>query len=298
MSSQLRVAMRKYPHTEGLMDGSLSVPGAELTFADVSPIHEAFAPMVRELAFDVSELATATWLQASEAAIDIVGLPVITLGNLPHRALYTLDRPDKPAPEDLRGTRIGIRAYAQTTGLWLRGALKEAYGLEASEVTWVTTEGPHVEDAPEPANVERTDRSLVEELRAGEISAVVLGAPFAAQVDGIVPLIPDWERRQEAYEKSHGWVPANHLVVVKGELARDRPDLVRALYRTLSDSIDRTRSAGQLTPQQRAIGHGVSKSLLDMVDTGLSYARDQHIIGADFTAADLFAPAIEILGKD
>jgi 4,5-dihydroxyphthalate decarboxylase len=290
-------ALRRYPHTAPLLDGTLTVQGAQLGFADVEPIHEAFAPMVREQRYDVSELALFTLLQAVEAGVPLAALPVVTLGNFPHRSLYVWgDR--RIAPAELRGKRVGVRAYSQTTGVWARGVLSDTYGVAAQDVTWVTTEGPHVATAPEPANVERTQEDLAALLRAGDLASVVLGAPFAAKVDGLAPLLPDWEDQQEEFFAEHGWVPANHLVVMRRDLLQSDPALARAVYRALAAGIDAARlgeSAGSV--RERAVGYGVNDRLLAMLSTAIRYAREQDVISGDLDAADLFSDFEKYVGE-
>ena len=39
---------------------------------------------------------------------------------------------------DLAGKRVGVRSYAQTTGLWIRGVLRHEYGVDLDKVTWMT----------------------------------------------------------------------------------------------------------------------------------------------------------------
>jgi len=270
---RLTAALRRSPRTASLLDGDL------LDVADVDPIHEAFAPMVRSLRYDVSELAVATLLQAVEAGVPIAALPVVLVGNFPHRSLYVCEG-RRIDPPDLRGRRVGVRAYSQTTGLWARGVLSDTYGVPSREVTWVTTEGSHVAGVPEPANVERTSQNLVGALREGDLAAVVLGRPFAEKVGGIVPLIPDWETQQEKFFDRHGWVPANHLVVVKRDLLRSEPDLIRRVYHGLGT------------------GRGVSPALLDMLGTAIRYAHEQQVIRRDLDAAELFADFETYVGQE
>ncbi|KAA9159040.1 hypothetical protein FPZ12_021045 [Amycolatopsis acidicola] len=282
---RLTAALRRYPHTAPLLDGGL------LDAADIDPIHEAFAPMVRSLRYDVSELAVATLLQAFEAGVAIAALPVVLLGNFPHRALYVWGNGKHVEPADLAGRRVGVRAYSQTTGLWARGILEDTYGVSSRDVTWVTTEGPHVATAKDPANVERTSGNLVDALRGGDLASIVLGAPFAAKVDGLAPLIRDWESRQEKFYAERGWVPANHLVVVRRDLLRSEPDLVRAVYSGLTAGID----GGAAT---RAVRYGLSPGLLDMLRTAIRYAHDQEIIRREFDARELFADFEKFVSED
>lgn len=67
MTQTLSIAAKSYPHTAFLTDPGFTVAGRAVELAAADPIYKAFAPMVRELRYDVSELAIATFLQAREA---------------------------------------------------------------------------------------------------------------------------------------------------------------------------------------------------------------------------------------
>ena len=78
-------------------------------------------------------------------------------------------------PEDLAGKRIGVRAYSQTTGVWLRGILLDTYGVDHRSITWVTEEDAHVQEYRDPANVVRIapGQDLKAMLLSGEIDAAI-----------------------------------------------------------------------------------------------------------------------------
>ena len=65
MAVEWQAAVGLYPHTRALRSGEVASDRLRLVFADMPTINRAFAPMVREARFDVSEMAIATFLQAS-----------------------------------------------------------------------------------------------------------------------------------------------------------------------------------------------------------------------------------------
>jgi len=134
MSAPLKIALRGYPHTQHLLDGRVGLEGHEVDYVEVEPIHRAFAPMVRELRYDVCELAIATLFQAIEAGVPVAALPVVLHGNFHHSSLWGWGD-QQLRPEDLSGRRVGVRAYSQTTGLWVRGVLNDTFGVRAQDVT-------------------------------------------------------------------------------------------------------------------------------------------------------------------
>ena len=78
-------------------------------------------------------------------------------------------------PEDLRGKRIGVRAWSQTTGVWVRGILLDAYGVDHRDITWITEEDAHVSECQDPPNVHRIapGQDLGTMLLTGEIDAAI-----------------------------------------------------------------------------------------------------------------------------
>ena len=276
----LTVLLGDYPHTRPLKDGTFTAPGVDCRFPSSSPLYPAFARMVRDLEFDVCELALATYLQAREAGVPITLLPVVLIGGTHHRSLTRL--PDGPAlaPGELAGQRIGVRSYSQTTGLWVRGILREQYGVDACEVTWVTTEAPHVRQYREPAYVTRSSAGRVADLlRDGEVAAAVLGPrAIGGQAEGLVPVIPDAAAAERAWLDRHGFVAANHVVVVRDDVLRADPDAVRALYHALTEAISATAGRRDDSPAGRAVAAGWSEQLAGCLDLAARYALEQELV--------------------
>src|SRR5262249_57146833 len=117
--------------------------------------YKAFKPMVREHAFDASELALVTYLQAKAYNKGLKLLPAAMLARFQHGAmLYNAER-GLLKLSDLPGKRIGARSYSQTTGVWLRGIIENDYGVDLSKAQWVIFEDGHVAEAKDPPEVIR-----------------------------------------------------------------------------------------------------------------------------------------------
>jgi 4,5-dihydroxyphthalate decarboxylase len=270
------VVLGNSPHALLIKDGTIPVPGADLEFPEIDPVYKAFAPMVRELRYDFSEMAIATYLQAREAGKPISLLPVVLVGGPHHRSLVQL--PGPAGPRDLIGRRVGVRSYTQTTGMWVRGMLREEFGVEADQITWVTTEGPHVAEYTEPSFVERTSRTLADLLRDGDIAAAI-GVPASGAA---VPVIPDADAAARAWSARHHTTPVNHMLTVRTELIDSDPGTVRSLYRAFTQAIDQTGAGGAIT-------YGLNDELLVALDTAIGYARDQDLLRKPVTADEIFA---------
>jgi 4,5-dihydroxyphthalate decarboxylase len=234
----LRAAVGTYKHTAALKSGQVASARLRLDFADVSPVNRAFAPMVREGRFDVCEMAIATFLQAKAYGKPLVLLPVTVAARFQEGALLcrATDRALR-GPADLAGRRVGVRAYSQTTGMWLRGILAEDHGVRPEQVRWVTFEDAHVAEYRDPPWAERAPASadMLAMLRAGELDAVVVGNDGPNDLR-LRTVFPDPAEAGEAFRRRHGFVPVNHLVTVRRELAESRPDLVAELLRMFREA--------------------------------------------------------------
>lgn len=226
----LRAAVGAYPHTSALMDGRISSNLLTLDFASVTPISRAFAPMVRDLRFDVSEMAIATFLQAKACGKALVLLPVVLAARFQEAALLCRADSSIRGPADLAGKRVGVRAYSQTTGMWLRGSLAETYGVQPSDIQWSTFEDAHVAEIRDPAWAERASAGseLLPLLEANQLDAVIVGNDLPADA-GLRPVFADAKSAGEAFFQRHAFVPVNHMVAMRRELAVRHPELVTEL---------------------------------------------------------------------
>jgi len=283
-----------HPSTKALKSGQVSSPLVTFDYNEVKVANTQFKAMVRDLKYDFGELAIVTYLQAKAYGKPYVLLPATIVGrNQHHTIFYNADKGTLTA-RGLNGKRIGVRAYTQTTGAWVRGFLAEDYGVDLDSVTWVTFEDPHVAEYRDPAIVERAPEGKVlkQMLLDGEIDAAILGD--VAEESPLKHLIPDHEDAGRSWARAHGGVPINHLAVMREAIVQSRPDVVREVYRVLRES----RAAAALPtgaddPLRFGIG-GIRRSL-DQIAT---YAFDQGLIPRRVSADELFADAARVLGGE
>jgi 4,5-dihydroxyphthalate decarboxylase len=141
---RVRTLLGDYPETAALKQGKIASDRLTLNFAGYSPPHTGFKAMVREQAFDISEMAIVTYLIAKSHNKPMVLLPAVVMGRFQHdHAIYNADR-GVLTPADLKGKRVGIRSFTTTTGAWIRGILSNDYGVDLASIEWVTFEEPHV----------------------------------------------------------------------------------------------------------------------------------------------------------
>jgi 4,5-dihydroxyphthalate decarboxylase len=257
----------------------------DFDFADVKVSNTAFKPLVREAKFDVAELAIVTFLQAKTYGKPYVLIPATVLGRGQHHTIAYSPERGELKPSDLAGKRVGVRAYTQTTGAWVRGFLADDYGVDTAEVRWVTFEDPHLAEYKDPDFVTRAGegKTLVQMLLDGELDAAIVGD--ALPDPRLKPLIPDADAVARRWAQTHGGVPINHMMVVRGAIAKSGPDIVQEIYRLLQES---RRAApppagGLLDPWR--FGVEENRRSLEIV---IDYSFRQKLIARKFSVDELF----------
>lgn len=284
-----RTLLGTYPATAALKRGAVPSSLVELAFADIDHVPTAFKALVRDGAFDVAELAIVTYLQARVFNKPYVLLPAVIAGRDQHRSLVYNPALGALDPSDLPNRRIGVRAYTQTTGTWLRGILAEDYGVDFRTLRWVTFEEPHLAEYVDPPWVERAPagKRLRQMLLDGELDAAVFGSE--APGPPLVGLIPDPDKAAARWAARHGGTPINHMIVVRDALSRERPDVVREIFRLLLES---QKAAGIASG---AFPFGV-EPLRTRLAVIVEFAWQQRLIPRRLSVDELFDETTRTLG--
>ncbi len=234
--SKLYTLLGDYPNTTALKTGAVTSALVDFTFADVKVSNTAFKPLVREARFDLGELAVVTYLQAKAYGKPYVLIPATVLGRGQHHTIaYNPDR-GRLSAFDLTGKRVGVRAYTQTTGAWVRGFLADDYKIDPTKIHWVTFEDPHLAEYKDPDFVKRAPegKSMVQMLIDGELDAAIVGDKLPDP--RFAPLIEDADTAARTWAEKHGGIPINHMMVIRSAIATSRPDVVKEIYRVLRES--------------------------------------------------------------
>ena len=268
----IRIAIGDYPHTLALKRGEIKSDWLTLDFIEVKPMHHAFKPMVREHAYDASEMALTTFFQAKEHSKGLRLLPATMLARFQHGALLYNASRGELAPRDLAGKRIGVRSWNQTTAAWLRGILANDYGVDFSKVKWFTFEDGHVAEAKDPSGVIRATKDMTQMLIDGELDAAIYGAAMPNDKN-LKPIFADPDAEALAWYAKHKLVPVNHMVVVTDELARDNPKAVAELYRLLEAARKAAPPKGEI--DTAPFGKNTNRKALELL---MSYAVQQRLV--------------------
>jgi 4,5-dihydroxyphthalate decarboxylase len=276
MAMRLRTLLGDHPCTAALKDGSISSDAVAFDFADYSPTHKGFKPMVREQAFDVSEMAIVTCLMAKSFGKPMVLVPCVVMARFQYAYALTNAKFGTLAPSDLNGKRVGIRSFTTTTGAWLRGILANDYGVDLDSIDWVTFEDAHVAEFRDTTVRAPQGKQIVQMLLDGELDAV-LGEK--SDHPGLKPLFADAAGEEKSWFAKHGVMPINHMVVVSEELSRTHPEAVREVFGMLRQS---AACAPAASPQFNA---GEIRRSLELI---IRYTAQQGLIPREFAVDELF----------
>jgi 4,5-dihydroxyphthalate decarboxylase len=239
----LKIAIADHPQTSGVRNGSIPIEGVDAEFVTVKPQIGAFRRMVRDVEFDVCELAPTTYIIARAYDAPFIALPIFVVRRFHHGGL--LVRPDAgiQTPKDLEGKKVGVRAYSVTTGVWTRQVLIDEFGLDSSKVTWVVDDEEHVTQLKLPSNVIHAPEgsSLADMMAKGELSAGFganagigrTGAPTGGwkEVEADYPdLLPNATELEAEYYARTGVYPMHGTVVVKDSVLAEHPWVAKSIF--------------------------------------------------------------------
>jgi 4,5-dihydroxyphthalate decarboxylase len=245
--------------------------GAQPERADITPVHKASRGFVNRSAADLCELAIVTVLQAVAHGKPVLLLPVTTLGRHQHQTLVTLR---DLTVADVEGHSVGVRAWSQTTGVWMRGFLTEQYGIDLRRAHWTTYEGHHVEGAEDPSWVNRAQEGtkLPQDFLDGRVDFGIMGNELPRD-DRIRTAIEGAREVAEQWSKDHGFIPVNHVVGISEAAAAEHRDAVLAAYDALRAVLDAQEEGGPFPL------HPVGFDALRPAFTqAAAYALDQDVI--------------------
>jgi 4,5-dihydroxyphthalate decarboxylase len=273
-----------YSNTAALKQGHVPSDLVDLEFAEVKVANTGFKPLLREHRFDLSELAIVTYLQANACGKPYTLLPVVVLARGQHHTLAYNPERGPLRPQDLAGRRVGVRAYTVTTGVWVRGMLQEQYGVDLDKVQWVSFEEPHLTEYTDPSSIERAPKGkdMVAMLLDGELDAAVVGDKMPDP--RLQQLIPDSGAAGKDWAAKHGH-PINHMLVIRDQIARARPDAVREVFRLFKESRDRAVQAGKADAAMLQFGVEPNRRALETI---IDLCVAQKLIPRRFSVDELF----------
>ncbi len=303
----LRTVTRTQGNNAALKDGTVVPAGFKFDFEEVPVLAHAFRRMVRELEFDVCEMALTTYLCAREHGVPLTALPIFLVRAYHHGAILHNVEFSLRNPRELEGKCVGVdRGYTVTTGVWARAILQEEYGVDLSKITWVLSGDEHVQNYKPPPNVLSIEpgKSIEQLLGSGELAAAINITTDDVNVE---PLIPNALEAGFAAFKSRGHYPINHLVVVRDEVLDAHPGVAMAVLNAFAESknlylerlreqrIKKLTSEDQLHIRMMEIAgdplpYGIAPNRA-VLENLIAHATAQQILRKPTEIESLFAPS-------
>ena len=228
-----------------LLDGRVTIPG--VTLRREPEEDDIFRRALRERAFEISELSMSSHIVTTvRGDAPYVGVPVFLSRAFRHSAIYVRTDRGITRAADLAGRTIGLPEYQQTAALWVRGMLREHYGVDTRGIAWRTG------GLEKPGQGERVALTLppgldVRAVEAGEtlngmladgrLDAVIAPRPpscFDRRTAPVARLFPEYRREEEAYHRATGFFPIMHLLTVRKDVAAAHPGLPVALFKAFA----------------------------------------------------------------
>lgn len=287
---KLDIASWNYDRTRLLADGTVEIDGVDATFQSARIVPQIFEGMIRQRAYDVSELGMTYFLRTFEdGASPFVAIPVFLNRAFRHGAIYVNKASGIRRPEDLVGKRIGeLALYGHDAGVMVKGILSDDFGVRPEQSRWLIggidfpIEPIEFVPRPVPEGVEveyaAKGVDLGELLEAGEIDVLISADIPKCVLEKslrVGRLFEDYVAVERNYYRLTGVFPIMHTVVVPRELADDQPELVKAVYQ------------GFLTAKDQMAAHyafGMTFNNMDVMVPGLTRLMEENrdLLGADW----------------
>ncbi len=310
----LTLACTNSDRTRPLMDGRFRVTGADITFIPGEP-EDIFRRALRDRAFDVSELSMGSHIvTTARGDAPYVGVPVFLSRAFRHSAVYVRTDRGIRSAADLAGRTIGLPEYQQTAALWVRGFLREQYGVDTKGIAWRTGGERIAITLPAGFDVKPLGRDLEAALAAGEIDALIGPRPPRCFLDRSAPvdrLWPDTRAEEQAWFGRTGFFPIMHCLAVRRDVVERNPwlpvELFRAFTAAKRASVDELRLvnvlrvslpwiAAEAEAQIAAMGgnpwpYGFARNR-DEIAAMIRYAVADGLAAQEITPEALFHPSV------
>jgi 4,5-dihydroxyphthalate decarboxylase len=318
----LTLAISEYDHVRDLTTGVVEAEGVELTHLPL-PIEEIFYRFTRFREWEVSELSMGKYVSlVSQDDASLTAIPVFPSRVFRHSAIYVRANGPVRHPRDLAGRRVGIPEWAQTAGIYARGALVHQYGVRLEDVEWqqAGVDEPGREEKvalklpPGVRITPRADRTLDGLLLAGEVDALITARPpesVRQRRPEVARLFPDAMAVERAYWRETGIFPIMHVVAIRRDVLERHPWVAMSLYKAFSEarrrSVARARevSASRFplpwVPEQVAQAcelfgddfwpYGIEANRRTL-DAFLGFALEQGVCHRVVTVEELFPPEV------
>src|SRR4051812_4681173 len=136
MDLELSIALTNSVFSRPLVDGRVSPQGIRLIPTSIHA-SEMYWRQLRFGDFDVSEMSLSSLLIShSRGDKRWMALPIFTMRRFFHIDILVRADAGIDEPGDLKGKRVAVPEYQQTSAVWCRGVLEHEFGVHARDMNW------------------------------------------------------------------------------------------------------------------------------------------------------------------
>lgn len=319
----LTVACGDYDRTKALQDGSVQAEGIRLNYIPLQA-EEIFWRMGGHKEFDASEMSFSNHItMVSRGNAPFVGIPVFPSRYFRHSCVFINTDSGIQKPQDLKGKRVGAPEYSITAAVWIRGMLKDDYGVGTADVEWLAG------GQEEPGRKERValklpseiklrfiapDKTLNGMLESGEIHALISARAPSCFIKGhpkIKRLFPNYKEVEVDYYKRTKIFPIMHVLVIRRAVYEQHPWVARSLYKAFCEAKERAIQSmhisntlactlpwmfAEIEQLKQIFGpdwwpYGIEANR-HAIETLIRYMGEQGLIDKPLKAEEVFAPNV------
>src|SRR5579862_549221 len=255
---QLSLAITSNPRTWPIIDGRVKADGIDFTKTVLGPA-EMFWRQLSFAEFDVSEMSMSELMMIRSRGDDrFIGIPVFTTRRFYHTGVSVRKDARIESPADLKGKRIGVPEYVQTSALWTRGVLESEFGVAPKDMTFFMERLPARSHAgaigfkaPPGVTVNQipSEKNIGAMVLSGELDACMSYIPKQSDpIDrssadlvnhpDIKPLFADSAADCVRYYRKTAIYPINHGMVVKRAAYERDPWVVLNILEAFNEAND------------------------------------------------------------
>jgi 4,5-dihydroxyphthalate decarboxylase len=323
---KLSLAITRNPRTWPVIDGRVKVDGIDFVQTVLGPA-EIFWRQLRFAEFDVSEMSMSELMMIRARGDErFIGIPVFTTRRFYHTGISVRKEAKIDSPAGLKGKRIGVPEYIQTSALWTRGVLENEFGVAAKDMTFfmerlpARSHGGAIGFKPPPGvtiNQIPLEKSIGSMVLSGELDGCMSYIPKhsdpmdrssadLAKHPDIKPLFADSAAEGMRYYGKTGIFPINHGMVVKRSVFEQSPWVVLNILKAFNEANDIADAerrehvayhleTGLVPPEYRnalatrIVRHGIGANRATL-ETAAKHSNQQGLTPRVMTMEELFAP--------
>jgi 4,5-dihydroxyphthalate decarboxylase len=323
---KLSLAITNNLRTRPVIDGRIKPEGIDLVKTILGPA-EMFWRQLSFAEFDVSEMSMSELMMIRARGDDrFIGIPVFTTRRFYHTGILVRKDAGIASPADLKGKRVGVPEYIQTSALWTRGVIENEFGIAPKDMVFFMERLPtrsHAGSmgfkAPPGVTINQIppEKSIGSMMLSGELDACMSYIPkhgdlmdrSSADLENhpdVKPMFPDPAAEAIRFYKKTGIFPINHGMAVKREVFEREPWVVINLLKAFiaaNDIAERERrehvayhlETGLVPADYRKalavqlITHGL-KANRAVLETAAKYSNQQALTPRVMPMEELFAP--------